>query len=127
MGEDTFGSFLDESRHVSAWIDASPSVVYQFTADPANLSRWVVGLDLADVGFEFVPTNTFGVLDHVVRLPDGTAFYNPMRVLPAGSGPRRCEVVFTVRRRPGMTDQEFDDDAAAVERDLQTLRGLLED
>ena len=66
------------------------------------------------------------MLDHVVRLPDGNAFYNPMRVLPAGEGADSCELLFTVRRRPGMTDAEFDADAAAVERDLQTLRGLLE-
>ena len=49
-----------------------------------------------------------------------------MRVLPAGEGPDSCELVFTVRRRPGMTDEEFDADASAVEADLQTLKGLLE-
>jgi hypothetical protein len=35
-------------------------------------------------------------------------------------------VVFTVRRRAGMTDEEFDADAAAVAADLETLRTLLE-
>ncbi len=75
---------------------------------------------------EFAPPNTFGVLDHVVRLPSGEAVYNPLRVIPGGVGEARCEVVFTVRRRAGMTDEEFDADAAAVAADLETLRTLLE-
>jgi hypothetical protein len=126
MSDDTAGNFLNESRHVGVWVDVSPQAAYQFTAQPENLGRWVAGLDLAEVAFEFVPVNDFGVLDHVVRLPDGTAFYNPMRVLPAGEWPGSCEVLFTVRRRPGMTDDEFNADAAAVEADLRTLKGLLE-
>jgi hypothetical protein len=32
-----------------------------------------------------------------------------------------------VRRRAGMTDAELDADVAAVQADLETLRGLLED
>jgi hypothetical protein len=35
-------------------------------------------------------------------------------------------VVFTVRRRPGMTEAEFDADAAAVATDLATLKSLVE-
>jgi hypothetical protein len=126
MSDDTTGNFLNESRHVGVWVDVTPQAAYQFTAQLENLGRWVAGLDLAEVAFEFVPANDFGVLDHVVRLPDGTAFYNPMRVLPAGAGPDSCELLFTVRRRPAMTDDEFDADAAAVEADLRTLKGLLE-
>jgi hypothetical protein len=126
MSDDTTGNFLNESRHVGVWVDVTPQAAYQFTVQPENLGRWVAGLDLAEVAFEFVPGNDFGVLDHVVRLPNGTAFYNPMRVLPAGDGADSCELLFTVRRRPGMTDEEFDADAAAVEADLRTLKGLLE-
>jgi hypothetical protein len=35
--------------------------------------------------------------------------------------------LFTVRRRAGMTDADFDADVAAVAADLDTLRRLLED
>jgi hypothetical protein len=35
-------------------------------------------------------------------------------------------VLFTVFRRPEMTDQQFADDTAAVERDLRTLKQVLE-
>jgi hypothetical protein len=82
---------------------------------------------MGEMTVELAPTNEFGVLDHVVRMPSGQAVYNPMRVLPGGIGEPRCEVLFTVRRRAGMTDAQFDADVAAVAADLQTLRGLLED
>jgi hypothetical protein len=35
-------------------------------------------------------------------------------------------VVFTVRRRPGMSDEDFDRDADAVAADLALLKRLLE-
>lgn len=121
MGDDTTGSL-----HIGVWIAATPEAVYAFASDPAELPRWAAGLadpSLSDAVVEFVPRNEFGVLDHTVRLPSGEAVYNPMRVIPGETG---CEVVFTLRRRSGVTDAEFEDDAAAVTADLETLRGLLE-
>lgn len=46
-----------------------------------------------------------------------------MRVIPDGD---HSEVVFTIRRRDGVTADEFAQDAAAVNADLQRLKGLLE-
>lgn len=111
------------------WIDADPGAVYTFAADRTRLPRWAAGLadpTLSAADVEFAPPNEFGVVDHVVRLPSGEAVYNPMRVIPAGTGEAGCEVVFTLRRGPGVTDSEFEADAAAVAADLATLRGLLE-
>jgi hypothetical protein len=131
-----------ESRHVAVWVAANAPQVYAFAVDPHNLPAWAAGLasgevrpvdeawavssPMGDVTVEFAPRNAFGVLDHVVALPDGQEVYNPMRVIPAGGGQAGCEVVFTVRRRDGMTDEEFDADIAAVAADLQTLKALLE-
>ena len=80
-----------DSRHVSIWIDARPADVYTYIADPRNLPHWAAGLasgevrqvdglwsvssPMGDITVEFVPDNAFGVVDHRVRLPDGTAFY----------------------------------------------------
>ncbi len=75
------------------------------------------------VGFAFVPRNQFGVLDCHVTLPSGEAFYDPMRVFPDGNG---CEVVFALRREAGMSDEDFERDAAAVIADLATLKHVLE-
>ena len=132
-----------ESRHVSVWIDAPPEVVYEFAADVQTWPRWAAGLaegglrqtaagwvadsPMGEVTVEFAPPNDFGVLDHVVRLPSGEAVYNPMRVVPGGVGGPQCEVVFTVRRRAGMSEEQFDADAEAVAADLATLRRLIED
>jgi hypothetical protein len=118
-----------DSLHVSQWIDADAAEVYAFAADPANLPRWAAGLadpKLAAVEVDFATRNEFGVLDHVVTLPSGERFYNPMRVIPAGLGKPGCEVVFTLRRPTGVTDEEFDSDAAAVAADLATLRRLMQ-
>lgn len=130
------------SRHVSVWIDAAPEVVYAIAADPQQLPRWASGLaetavrqtaygwvadsPMGEVIVEFAPDNEYGVLDHVVRLPSGEAVYNLFRVIPAGEGQARCEAVFMVRRRPGMTDEEFDGDAATVAADLDRLKRLAE-
>ena len=75
------------------------------------------------VGFAFATRNEFGVLDHEVTLPTGEVFYNPMRVVLDGEA---CEVVFTLRQQQGMTDEEFEHDAAAVASDLATLKRVLE-
>ena len=133
---------MNTSRHVSVWIEAAPEAVYEFAADPQNMPQWASGLaegglrqtaggwvadsPMGEVTVEFAPPNEFGVLDHVVRLPSGEAVYNPLRVVPAGPGQPRCEVVFTVRRQPGTTDEQFEADAATVAADLDALRRLLE-
>ena len=118
-----------DSLHVSQWVDADAAEVYAFASDPGNLPRWAAGLadpKLAAVQVEFAPRNEFGVLDHVVTLPSGERFYNPMRVIPAGLDGPGCEVVFTLRRLSGVTDEQFDTDAAAVAADLATLRTVVE-
>lgn len=130
------------SRHVSVWIDAAPEVAYAIAGDPEQLPRWASGLaagrlrqsadgwvadsPMGEVTIEFAPPNEFGVLDHLVRLPSGEAVYNPLRVVPAGEGQPRCEVVFSLRQRPGMSDEEFERDAATVGEDLERLRRLVE-
>ncbi len=131
-----------ESRHVSIWIDVAPEVVYEFAADPQTWPQWAAGLakgsmrqdadgwvadsPMGRVIVEFSPSNRFGVLDHVVRMPSGEAVYNPLRVVPGGVGDAECEVVFSVRRRPDMTDEQFDADARAVAADLASLKSLVE-
>jgi hypothetical protein len=133
---------MEASRHVSVWIEVAPDVAYGFAADPVQLPLWAAGLaqgglrpsargwvadsPMGEVIVEFAPANEYGVLDHLVRLPSGDAVYNPLRVIPAGEHQARCEVVFTVRRQPGMSDQKFDADVAAVAADLERLKRLLE-
>jgi hypothetical protein len=130
-----------ESRFVSVWIDVRPADAYGYICDPVNLPQWAAGLadgevkqvggvwlvasPMGDITVEFAAPNELGVADHWVRTSDGQAFYNPMRVLPDADREDRCEVVFAVRRRAGMSDEQFDADAAAVSADLERLSRIL--
>jgi uncharacterized protein YndB with AHSA1/START domain len=109
-----------ESIHISTRVDRSPTDVYAFVSDPDNLALWAQG---ATGSVEFVPQNPFGVLDHTVTLPDGAKVTIPFRVLPLDDG---SELVFTMRRPDGMSDEAFESDREAVESDLLTLTGILE-
>ena len=110
------------SRFVSEFVHRPADAVYAFASDPANLPTWAAGLGAGD-SVTFAPPNEFGVLDHVVTTASGDTVAVPMRVVPDGDG---AEIVFTVRRPPGMTDAELDRDAALVAADLATLKRLLE-
>ena len=71
----------------------------------------------------FAAANDFGILDHDVTVAIGETVRNPMRVMANGDG---CDVVFTVRRRPGMSETDLAADVDAVTADLAALRTLLE-
>jgi hypothetical protein len=126
------------SLHISERIERPADEVYEYAVDPANLPEWAPGLGnavenvggqwfvetpMGRVGFAFTERNAYGVLDHEVTLPTGEVIYNPMRVIPDGDG---CEAVFTLRRMPGMSDEEFERDAKAVAGDLARLKNVVE-
>lgn len=56
----------------------------------------------------------------------GRVIYNPLRVISDGDGDGSSEVVFALRRLPGVTDEEFARDAAAVAADLARLKRIVE-
>jgi hypothetical protein len=129
---------MSESQHISTYIERPAAEVYAYAADPANLPNWAAGLSgaieqrdgrwfadspMGEIEVEIVPENPYFVLDHEVRLGDGTSFYNPMRVIADGTG---CEVVFTLRRRTDQSEDDYAADAMAIRTDLATLRRLLE-
>lgn len=126
------------SRTITCSINRPPATVYEFASNPENLPQWVKSFCLSVkksgddwlmetpsgwVGIQFVPTNDFGVLDHVVTLPDGQSILNPMRVVANGEG---SEVMFTLFQLSGMPDEQFAKDAGMVEADLRSLKAVLE-
>jgi Polyketide cyclase / dehydrase and lipid transport len=125
------------AKHMSVSINRPATQVYEFASNPENLPKWAAGLSgsikkvhegwiaeapMGRVKVKFAENNKFGVLDHDVTLPSGVKVYNPMRVFPNNDG---SELVFTLYRRPEVSDQEFAEDAKAVERDLRRLKTLL--
>ena len=127
-----------QTRHVSEWIDRPAAEVYEWVRGPSHLTEWAPGLGssveqvdgqwfvetgMGRVRVAFAEHNDYGVLDHDVTTSSGETFSNPMRVVADG---RDCEVVFTVRRLPGVTDEDFDRDVGLVSADPGRLKRLLE-
>jgi hypothetical protein len=127
-----------EVSHISASIERAPDAVYRFASNIAAWSEWAAGLGrplrregdawvfestMGEVLVRVAEPNAYRVLDHDVTLPSGATVHNPLRVLPNGAG---SEIVFSVFRQPGTTDEAHTRDTAAVARDLRTLKGLLE-
>lgn len=126
------------AKHISVSIERSAAEVYEFASNPENLPQWAGGLSgsikkvgddwiaeapMGTVKVNFAERNKFGVLDHEVTLASGIKFYNPMRIVQNDDG---SEVIFTLYRQAGMSDQKFADDAQSVQRDLNKLKTLLE-
>jgi len=125
-------------RTISVSIDRPWAAVYAYASDPANLSHWAAGLGESferagdewlfkdpggrPVRLRFASSNPYGVLDHDVILPDRVV-HVALRVMPNGDG---AEVSFLLLRDPGIFDEDFERDAAAVTNDLASLKHRLE-
>ena len=127
-----------ESRTLSVRVDQPFARVYEFMVDPGNWNQWAFGLGkslrqsnggwIADsdggvVKVRFTARNPYGVLDHTVIRSSGAQVHVPMRLITNGSG---CELLFTLFREPGISDERYDSDANFVQRDLDRLKALLE-
>lgn len=113
--------------------------VYEFASDPTKIHLWAAGLatgltaegdswiadggPIGNVKIHFAARNEFGVIDHVVTMPNGMEVYNALRVTPNGTG---AEVSFTLLQLPEMSDHSFEEDARLIQADLLALKHLLE-
>ncbi|QDU27536.1 Polyketide cyclase / dehydrase and lipid transport [Anatilimnocola aggregata] len=126
-------------RNISVSIDCSAARVYRFVSDPRNLPQWatafcksvreeqgdwIISTPEGEVQIRFAAANELGVLDHVVMLAPGVEVHVPMRVITNGAG---SEVLFTLFQLPSMSAAKFAEDAGLVERDLNTLKRVLEE
>ena len=111
---------------------------YAFAHRPENFPQWAAGLSeslhetdrgrvartpTGETLVRFSPYNDFGILDHRVTLPDGKDISIPLRMIANGGA---TDVIFALFRQPGMDDVAFENDAAMVRKDLETLKALLE-
>lgn len=127
-----------QTTNITISIENSKEKVYQFASNPENFPKWLAFVqsvskksdriwiaesDLGKIEIELSPENEFGILDHTVKLPDGTKVYNPLRVIENGKG---SEIIFTLFKMPNKTDEEVNADSAFVKADLKTLKSILE-
>ncbi len=129
---------VNPSTTISVQIAREPAAVYAYVADLNNLptwattfcrsircegEEWVIETSLGTMAIRLARENDLGVLDHYLTPPGGETLYVPMRVVSNGSG---SEVIFTLFRLPGVSDETYTADAALVRLDLDRLKGLLE-
>jgi hypothetical protein len=127
-----------DSLTITVRIDRSADVVYNFASAPENLPKWASGLGKSitkmnndwlvetpqgPMKVRFTERNSFGVLDHYVIPESGPEIYIPMRVISNGGG---SELILTLFRLPGISEEKFAEDADWVRRDLNALKSLLE-
>jgi len=127
-----------ESRTISLSINRNWEKVYDAVWRPEDFPKWASGLSKSSltrdgeawraegpegtVRITFTDHNAFGVMDHHVDVGNGTSIYAPMRIIQNGDG---AEVLLTLFRQPGMSDEKFAADAEWVGRDLLALRALV--
>jgi hypothetical protein len=130
---------LLQAQHVTVSINRAFDEVNDFLSQPANFELWAAGLGKgfrhvsgSNWVFEtpdgitkvrFTPKNDYGVADHYVSPSTDVEIYVPLRAVANGDG---CEVTLTLFRQPDMTDDQFAADLAAVRRDMDSLKTILE-
>lgn len=128
-----------EAQTISVSIRHPRQALYEAIWHPTYFPRWASGLACSTLEQEgsrwkaqgpegtvricFTGRNEFGVMDHYVDAGAGQEVYIPMRVIPNADG---AQVLLTLFRQPGMTDEKFTADVAWVEKDLQVLKSLFD-
>lgn len=126
-----------DSRTISVDIIRPPDVVYEYLANPENFPQWSFFLMAArpegdnwifetpngPVQVRFVPRNPYRILDHWVTAGGQSTIYVPLRVIENAG---ESTVLFTIFRQPEMSHQSYDADIAAVRKDLDNLKMVLE-
>jgi uncharacterized membrane protein len=126
-----------ETRTIA--IAAPPQAVYDYVSDLAVLPDWAIGFARSirrdgdgwivetaageEVSMRVETDPAHGVVDFVGSPAPGAEFAAPSRVLAHGDG---SVYVFTVLQAPGMPDEAVDQQAEALEHELQVLKARLE-
>ena len=129
-----------ESHTVSISIQRPWNEVYEAIWRPKSFPTWASGLTTSTLcaqpdgswraqgpagsaTIRFTAHNPFGVMDHRIRIADGTEVYVPMRVIDNQDG---ADVALTLFCQPGMSRERFLQDIDWVRRDLVALRMIFD-
>ncbi|WP_028549036.1 hypothetical protein [Paenibacillus sp. UNC451MF] len=126
------------SQTLSVAVQRGPGQVYEYIYNLSNFPEWATSfcLSIRESGekwimetpegpatIRFVEKNQYGVLDHYVGTLSGDENLVSMRVVANGMG---SEVLLTAFQLQGMSDVKFAEDQGMVQRDLETLKSVLE-
>jgi hypothetical protein len=133
----TKDSMMLPARTYSVSIDRDWRALYEEIWQPEYFTKWASGLaesDLREDGdgwladgpegpirIRFTAHNDYGVMDHFVETGTGGEVHIPLRVVQNGTG---AEVMLTLYRQPGMSDEKFAADAKWINGDLKALKAL---
>lgn len=128
---------LLEAVTLSVTIDRPWRDLYEEIWYPTAFPAWATGLSgvsleqegdawKADgpegpVRINFSDYNAYGIMDHIVEAGGGRIVSIPLRVIANGAG---AEVLLTLFRQPGMSEEKFQGDIDWVTRDLTTLKAI---
>jgi hypothetical protein len=129
---------MQQAKTICISIDRNWQQLYDAVWKPETFPKWASGLSNSSLvrdgemwradgpsgtaRIRFTEHNRFGVMDHWVHLSDGQIIYVPLRIVENGSG---AEVLLTLFRQPGMSDDHFAADADWVRRDLLALESIV--
>jgi hypothetical protein len=127
------------ARTFSVSIQQDWQALYERIWRPEFFPKWAAGLSESDlhlvdgqwqtdgsdgpIRLRFTPHNDLGVMDHFVDVGDGAEIHVPLRVVQNGAG---AEVILTLYRQPDMSEERFAADIKLINRDLKTLKALME-
>jgi hypothetical protein len=126
------------SNTQSVSVDVQPDALFNLVADVQALPRWAIGFAknvikedggwVVETGqglmpIEIVSDSVVGSVDFRIRPAPGVVMIAHSRVLPRGEG---SEYVFTQFQPPGMPDEVFDGQVAALTHELSALKAIAE-
>ncbi len=122
----------------SVTINCPVGRVFAFIADPVNLplwsksfclsihpdqGQWVAETPQGPIKIRIATHRQLGIADQFLSPAPGVEFMIPTRVVPNGLG---AEFIFTLFQPDHLSDDEYLQEVALVEHELQLLKQLLE-
>lgn len=122
----------------SVTIQAPPDKVFDFVANPANLplwsrsfclsvsqrqGQWWVETPQGDLPIRIATHRQLRIADQFISPAPGVEFLIPTRVVPNGAG---SEFILTLFQPDDLSEEQYQDEVALIEQELQYLREILE-
>ncbi len=129
-----------KTQHIDIVIALPFNTVNAYLGTPQNFIKWASGIGTLEQTGEglwqattpdgqcakvhFSDANPYGIADHIIEMENGVRVSIPLRSIALDD--RSTLVVLTLIQQPGMDDAKFAADARWVQKDLDTLKQMIE-